>query len=296
MKWPLFPKPERRTETPFFNLLYLHAAGQGGPDPTIVWVSEVPWEPMQEYLKKANRSAPVMVGTSHLLVQAVGHALALHAEFNRRVVGRHVYPFKQINVCLATRLPNQNEVNLVLIQDAEQKGLPEIAEGIWHNQLAYRRQTEPVIRDRNRLRRLPGWFFRTIVRSFQGLETFFPLPIFGRLDRYRNSPVLVNDFSQKRLPSMRAYKPSRMPDESKSLSITLGPPEEKIVWHDGQPKPIKVAPLCVRADHRICDGYQLSQFVSTMIRLLSQPEIMEVRHVEDTCCEDPTRGLRKKSA
>ncbi|MEE2827080.1 MAG: 2-oxo acid dehydrogenase subunit E2, partial [Planctomycetota bacterium] len=106
MKWPLLPKPERTSDTPFFNLLYLHAAGQGGPDPTIVWVSEVAWDPMQEYLKSANRSAPVMLGTSHLLVQAVGHALALHPEFNRRVVGRRVYPFKEVNVCLATRLPN----------------------------------------------------------------------------------------------------------------------------------------------------------------------------------------------
>ena len=275
MKWPLQSKPASQLETPFFNLLYLHARGQGGPDPTIVWTSELPWKPVSDFLAKTNQSGDVMVGTTHLLIQAVGQALAIHPEFNRRVVGRNVHSFNDRNVCLATRLPGNNEVNLVLVAEADRKQIHEIAETVWHCQLAYRRQQDPVIRDRDRLRRLPGWFFRYSLRAFHWFEHLFPMPIFGRVDRFRNSPVLVNDFSQTRFPLMRGYKPSRMPDESKSLSVTLGPREQKVEWHDGQAVPVNVAPLCVRVDHRICDGFQLSQFVSTLIRLLAEPEKMQ---------------------
>ncbi|MCH2182410.1 MAG: 2-oxo acid dehydrogenase subunit E2 [Mariniblastus sp.] len=296
MKWPLESRAASRMETPFFNLLYLHAPGRGGPDPTIVWVSELPWEPLQDFLGQANRSAPVMLGTTHLLVQAVGQALAIHPEFNRRVVGRKVHAFKGTNVCLATRIPGNDEVNLVLIKDAGQKRLLEIAETIWHNQLAYRREKEPVIRDRDRLRRLPAWFFRYTLRAFHAIEHFWPMPIFGRVDRFRSSPVLVNDFSQKRFPAMRAYKPSRMPDESKSMSVTLGPREEKVIWRDGQPQPVQVAPLCVRADHRVCDGFQLSQFVSTLIELLSAPEKMRKAHVVNPPAIDAPHATARKTA
>jgi len=296
LKWPLQSKPARKLETPFFNLMYLHARGQGGPDPTIVWVSELPWEPIHDYLVQTNRSGNLLVGTTHLLIQAVGQALAIHPEFNRRVVGRKVHSFKTRNVCLATRLPGNNEVNLVLVPEADRKQLREIAETVWNCQLAYRREQDPVIRDRDRLRRLPGWFFRYAIRTFHWIEHLYPMPIFGRVDRFRNSPVLVNDFSQQRFPSMRGYKPSRMPDESKSLSVTLGPREEKVVWRDGQPMPVNVAPLCVRADHRICDGFQLSQFVSTLIRLLAEPIKMQSAKEIDSASTGPANFEMRKTA
>ncbi len=275
MKWPVRSKSAKRKETPFFNLMYLHAPGQGGPDPTISWTTEMPWKPVQAYLKRRNDRGHVMIGTTHLLIQAVAHALALHPELNRRVVGRRVHSFRDRNVCLATRQPGNNEVNLIMIYKADQTPLARIAHLVWHYQLEYRRKENPVVRDRDRLRRLPSWFFRTSLRLFQWTENLFPMPIFGRVDRFRSSPVLINDFSHSRFPTMRAYKPSRMPDESKSLSVTLGPREQKVIWQNGQPKPMNVSPLCVRGDHRICDGYQLSLFVTTLLRLLANPAAME---------------------
>ena len=280
MKWPLQPEPISRVKTPFFNLVYLNARGQGGPDSTIVWTSEIPWQPMNRYIADFNRHSDTLAGTTHLLVQAVGQALAKHPKLNCRVKGRKVYPFRQNNVCLATRLPQSDEVNLVLIKEADTLPLASISKAVWHAQVDYRRDQNPVIRDRDRLRRLPSWAFRYSVRFFQWLETFAPLPTMFRLDRFRSSPVLVNDFSHQRFPIMRGYKPSRMPDESKSLSVTLGPAEEKVVWREGIPAPYQVAPIVIRADHRICDGYELSQFVSTMVRLMSNPDELEsgLRH------------------
>ena len=87
-----------------------------------------------------------------------------------------------------------------------------------------------------------------------------------------------------------------MPDESKSLSVTLGPREQKVEWHDGQAVPVDVAPLCVRVDHRICDGFQLSQFVSTLIRLLAEPAKMQTAKEMDSANTGPINFENRKTA
>ncbi len=275
MNWPLKFKPVSRSETPFYNRLYLDARGQGGPDSTIVWTSEIEWDSMREYVDQYNQNSRTMIGSSHLLVQAVGQALATHPEMNRRVVRRRVYEYDGCHVCLATRVPGSNEVNIVLVNDADRKTTEDIAGLIWRSQLAYRRNDSPYLRDCERIRRMPAWLFRMAYRTSQWLDRLIHLPVLGRMDRLRESPVLVNDFSHTRFPVMRGYKPSRQPDESKPLSVTLGRPEERVVWKNGQPEPQRFAPLCVRADHRICDGFQLSQFISTLVGLLNEPVRMQ---------------------
>ena len=74
---------------------------------------------------------------------------------------------------------------------------------------------------------------------------------------------------------MRSYKPSRQPDESKPLSVTLGRAEERLVMEAGNPVSRKFAPICVRADHRVCDSFQLAQFVKTLTELLAAPQHMQ---------------------
>ena len=271
MKWPLKSRPVSRSETPFYNLLYLNARGQGGPDSTIIWTSEIRWDHILRYIENSNHNSPTMIGSTHLLVHAVGQALATHPELNRRVVGRRVFEYANCNVCLATRIPGYNEVNIVLVPDVDRKTVVQTANFIWRAQLSFHRNDSPCQRDRERIRRMPGWLFRVAFRTTQWLDRVFPLPIFGRMDRMRESAVLVNDFSHARFPVMRGYKPSRQPDESKPLSVTLGRPEERVVWSDGKAVPQRFAPICVRADHRICDGFELSQFISTLVRLLSEP-------------------------
>ena len=291
MKWPLKSKPVPGAETPFFNRLYLNAHGAGGPDSTIVWTSEVPWEPIKTFIDQHNQDGSPMIGTTHLLVQAVGWALARHPELNRRVVGRRVFDYAQCHVCLATRSRESDEVNILLVPDVDQKNIRQIANFIWKLQLSFHRNDAPNQRDRDRLRRLPGWLFGAVCRTSQWLDRRFSLPVLGRIDRLRESAVLVNDFSHARFPVMRGYKPSRQPDESKPLSVTLGRPEERVVWHEGRPVARHFAPLCVRSDHRICDSFQLSRFISTLIEMFGQPARMESKIVEQTPAAELSQQL-----
>ena len=275
MKWPLKSKPVANRKTPFFNLLYLSAAGQGGPDSSIVWSSELEWQPIQDHISKFNQTNSRLVSSIHLLAQAVGHALAQHPEINRRVVGRRVYEFENCNVCIAMRVPRNQEINVVQIKQADQKSLHQIGHTVWEKQMEFMHNSSGESRDFKRIRRMPTRLVRMAIRTISFLDSCFRLPVFGRIDRLRESVVLINDFSNSRFPVMRGYKPSRQPGESKPLSVTLGRPEEKVELVDGKPVAKLVAPITVRVDHRICDGFQLANFTGTIIDLLRAPQSMD---------------------
>src|SRR5262245_31378941 len=238
-------------------------------------MTEVCWEPIRDYLARRNESCTTIITPAHLLVQAIGRGLKAHPELNRRVVGRRIHEFRGCNVCLAIRCTRDREVYVVVIEGAEQCSLAEIAGRVWEYQFSIHRGTCAELRDRQRLRRLPGGLYRALLRTYEWFDRHWSLPVMGRLDRLRMSPVLCNDFSFSGAPIMRGYKPSRFPDSSKPISVTLGAVEEKVVWQDGRAYPRLIAPLSVRIDHRIGDGFQLAQFVATLCQLLSRPADME---------------------
>jgi hypothetical protein len=271
MKWPLRSRPVPRAEIPLYNLLYLHAPGIELADSTMLWGTEIQAEGLLRLLESCRSHSPVLISTSHILLQATAQALAEHPRLNRRVVGRRVFAFRDINLRLAFQNPASGEVDVVLLRCAERCTLQEIAGIVWHTLLSSCRGEAPIDRDRRRMKGLPAWGFHALQAVYRWLDRRWALPTLGRLEDLRCSAVLVNDLSFRNAPPMRCYKPTRFPDESISVNITLGPMEEKVVIRDGQPAAGTVAPLFVRADHRIVDAYQLGRFVATLRDFLQQP-------------------------
>ena len=74
---------------------------------------------------------------------------------------------------------------------------------------------------------------------------------------------------------MRMYKPSKFLDETSLLSVTMGRIEEMPVVRDGQVVARRVAPLFVRADHRVTDAQHLSHFVGRLRESLENPKSLE---------------------
>lgn len=296
MKWPLKASQNSNVGVPFFNQHYLFARSPGTPDSTIVWTSEIPWQPLQDFIQAYKTQHSRFISTSHVLTQAIGQSLARHPELNRRVVGRRLYDYKDCNVCLTTRVPRCDEVFVVQIHQVENRPLYQIAQIMLMKQMEFARADSPERRDLARYRKWPMWLQRTVIRLGDWLDRNFVIPVSGRIDRLRESGVLVNDFSSTRFPLMRSYKPSRQPGENKPLSVTLGPPEEKVVLVDGKSGVKQVAPLTVRVDHRICDSFQLAQFLSTVIEKMSQPAEMDLEIVSqpadgDTISPNTGRNL-----
>ena len=280
MKWPLRTPAVPRARMPLYNLLYLHAPGVGSADPTILWGTEFDATRLQVLLESCRAHSPVLISTSHVLLQATAQALAKHPDLNQRVVGRRVFAFREINLRLAYQNPTDGEVDVVLVRSAERCTLQEIAGIVWRALLSGRRGDALIRRDRQRMKALPSWGFHTLLAIYRWLDRRWALPTLGRLDGLRCSAVLVNDLSFRHAPPMRCYKPTRFPDESISVNITLGPMEEKVVVRDGQPVVSTVAPLFLRADHRIVDAYQAGRFLATLRDFLQDPAQLDALAAE----------------
>jgi hypothetical protein len=284
-------------------LYYLHAPGIQYADPAILWGTEVEADGLRAFLGSCRGRSPVLISTSHVLLQATAQALAVHPHMNRRVVGRRVFAFRDINLRLAFQNPASQDVDVVLVPNAERCTLQEIAGLVWRTLLRGSRGESPVDRDRRRLKALPPWGFHTLLSIYRWLDRRWALPTVGRLDELRGSAVLVNDLSFRNAPPMRCYKPTRFPDESTSVNITLGPMEEKAVVREGQPVASTVAPLFVRADHRIVDAYQVGQFLATLRNFLQHPAQLDglaAEHLRssaeaacDPCQVQPANPSRK---
>ncbi len=275
MQWPLARKPVPASQIPFYNLHYLYGC-RSPADPTIVWGTEAPAEPLKQYVRERNRNSKTLISPAHVLVQAVGRALKKHPELNRRIVGRRIYDFRDVNVRMMTYNRPQKEVEVLLIRNVDTLSLERVARILWKNQ--HRAASNDTIdhADKAWLRRwFPGPLLGWMVRTYFYLDNNFSLPKLDRIDRMTCSPVLVNYLAFSGAPPMRAYKPSNYPHESSSLSVTMGRIEKAPVVREGQLIVGQVAPLFVRADHRIASAYQLAQFTESIRRLLMDPQQME---------------------
>ncbi|MBM4093595.1 MAG: 2-oxo acid dehydrogenase subunit E2 [Planctomycetes bacterium] len=275
MLWPLDRKPIPASQIPFYNLHYLCACGRPA-DPTMLWGTDVPAEQLTAYVRERNRGGTTLISVAHVLVQAVGRALKDHPEFNRRIVGRRIYAFREVNVRMMAYNRSDGEVDVMLIRGADTLSLERIARGMWKIQHRAAAGGIPDQEDKHWLRRrFPGPLLGWVLRAYLYLDSRFNLPKAGRIDRAGCSPVVVNYLAFSGSPPMRVYKPSKYPHESTSLGVTLGRVERVPVVRESGVEVGQVAPLYVRADHRIVSAYQLAQFTSTLRRFLMEPAQME---------------------
>lgn len=274
MDWPLASRPIRASDIPFYNLHYVWA-GRGRSDPTMVWGTEVDAEALQDHVKRANENSSSVISVAHVLLQAVGRAIAQHPQLNRRVVGQRIYAFREINIRMTTYNKRLGEVDIVLIKNADRADLERIARVMWRNQCKSLRADSLDNLDKQALRRWPDFLLRWATKAYFWLDRNFPLPKTGKIDRASGAPVLVNYLGFPAAPPMRMYKPSYHPDESSHLSVTMGRIEPRPTARGNDVVVRPLAPLFVRADHRIVDAYLMSQFVSTLTDLLAAPSRME---------------------
>jgi hypothetical protein len=275
MKWPLVRRAIPDRKIPLYNRLYLHAPAASPVDPVMVWGTEIDADALQAFLLERNRNGRVVITTAHALIRAAALALEQFPEMNARVVGRRLYRFRDINIRMAFFHRRNSEIDLMLISSANSKSLEQIGLEAWQRLLQAGRGEGDRDRDLARLRRLPGFWFRQVLRLYGFLDRHLALPSLGRLDATRAGCVTVNDLSFPGAPPMRIYKATRFPDQADSLNLALGPAEGKVVARSDHFVSIKVMPLFLRADHRLVDAQQVGRFLAAVRDLLSHPERLD---------------------
>jgi len=257
----------------FINHQYLHSC-LGATDPTMVWGTDVEAGNLLDFVRQYNTTSDILVSPAHLLVAAVGRCLKQFPRLNSRVVGHRIYPFREIDIRVVTCNPRTADVDIVSIPQADKISVDEIAKNLWDAQLQIANKEHVDRFDKWILSAGPAWMRQLIARTFWWANRSFRLPRIGRIDRHLDASAIVNYLGDASSPPMRMYKPSKFPDECSLLSVTMGRWEEQPVVENNEVVVRRVAPLFVRADHRITDAHELSRFVGSLREMLATPETL----------------------
>lgn len=280
--WPTKPDAVPLEELGWSNVIHL-AYRQTYRDPTMVWGTTVELDLMDSFLAAQSRESNLMISIVHVLLKAVSRSLRDHPRMNRRVVGRKVYNYEGTSLVIPIRRPADGVVDVVFFRDGESMSLADIATRMWEEA---RERALSVARNRKELQKgtqLQNWWkrfrARLQLRTFKNLGWFgfaicnqFRLPSWSPWGKEMNGAnAFVNFLGFPGAPPMISYKPSSLPSNSFSVSVTLGLPELKPVVHEGQVVIRKIAPIFIRVDHRLVNGNQTAEFISTLRNYLSNP-------------------------
>lgn len=251
-------------------------------DPTIVWGTTFDVQPLTKFVAAESRRANLFLSPAHVLLCAVSRALREHPEFNRRMVGRRVHQFREVNLIMPMLMAQTDDVELVFLRGADRRSLHDLCRDLWSE--ARERKTR-VERERQRdTQRSPFVRFCADValrlklhwiRTMTGVAFFchnhIPLMSMSWSEEFNAASAIVNVMNYPGAPSMQMFKPSSLPINATALSVTMGPPEDRPAVVNGQIVVQRAAPLFVRMDHRLVHSHQIAKFLSTLCGYLAEP-------------------------
>lgn len=280
--WPTEPRSVPLEELGWVKTLYLGNPHWHG-DPTIVWGTTVQTDAIEQFIVDQRREAGAMISIAHILVWIVGQALHKHSALNRRIIWRRVYPYVGVSVTLPIMETRSGEVDSLYLRDIERMTVQEISRAVWEKarDASIRSATEQKNGAKISLgQRWKKWFKLRWIHRMSWLGFFLTdrwrLPTYT-IDEINGCSAFVNYLGFAGAPPMIAYKPSSLPSHSWGVNVTMGPTEQKPVVVDGAVTVRNVAPIFVRLDHRIANGYQIAAFLNTIRDYMQNPSTIVVR-------------------
>lgn len=281
MFWPTKSNPVPLEDLGWINTAYLSATSSRG-DPTIVWGTSIQTDALTKFVADQRRESGAMVSTAHVLIRAVVESLLKHPALNSRVIGRRVYRYEGVHVLMPILETRTGEANVVYLPHADQMKLVDISKAIWEKARELAAKASDDLKQRANpgerpsfSRRLTKWFRLQWIHKMGRLGFFFAnrlrIPTVT-LEELIGYGAFVNHLGFQGAPPMISYKPSILPTNSFGVSVTLGPTELKPVVENNEVVARNTAPLFIRVDHRLVNGYQTAAFVSTLRSLLHNPE------------------------
>lgn len=252
-------------------------------DPTIVWGTAVDAQPLTEFIVAESRRSNVLLSPAHVLVSAVARTLAEHPHLNRKVIGRRVHSYNEINIVIPLLSPVDKQVDPVFIRGVDNMSLRDIAMHLWNE--ARNRGVRAAEEQRRDAARSPwGRFWVQKWRSLKmrgvlrvtslafALDNQFRRRSHSANAMFNGVSALVNVLSfPGGAPPMLSFKPSSLPMNAALLTVTMSATEWRPIVVDGQVVAQRVAPLIVRADHRLVHSHEIAAFMKTLCTYLTQP-------------------------
>lgn len=285
MYWATHKQPIPLSEIGWINTTYL---GSTSPrcDPMMVWGTTVDMEELETFLKNHRKQNSSFLTPAHILVRAVAESLHQHPEVNRRVIGRKVYQYDGVNIVMPMLQANAGEVDCVFMRNAEDYSLDEVSNFFWE---AVREKALKAAEEKKREKqgstlknffvRLGkqiriAWILHTCRLGFAAGNRLRCPTIWPWQRGLNHAGAFVNYLGFPGAPPLTAYKPSALPMNSYSVSVTMGPTEPQPVVIDNEVVIRKQASLFVRLDHRMVNGNQSAAFINTLRSYLAEPQTL----------------------
>jgi hypothetical protein len=270
-----FGPPIDIADLPPGNRLYLLAC-EPSSDPTMVWGTDVAFDPLRQEAARRNRGGTFLLTPVHFMVKAVERALAEHPEVNRRILNGRVHDYEGRHVTLSTQR-RDGRAGVVRLENVQEMDVERIGREIWARLLDERREVA-TLPDRVLVRRrypifgllgprLSGAVFRRGMRWSEKRSGSN-----SRAGMGPGSSILLNYLGGRGMPPMRSFVPSRLAVGHLLTTVTVGAPEERAVVRGSAIEARAMMPVYVRSDHRLVDGIQLGRFTATLREQLEHPD------------------------
>ncbi len=270
---PLVDEPQPLEAMSLWNFYYLNLCPPQR-DPTIVWGTDVDCTGLQAYLRQLNAESSVIVTPAHVLIAATGRALQAHPQFNRRILKRRVWSYRDVNIVMPFR--PKTGLDVMFFANVDEKSVTAIAAEAWRNSQSVAGDHEGV--PQPIYMRFPRRLQAVLQRSLHvWLVNHVNLKVRGTNNRQRGASTMVNYFGTRAMAPMRSFKPSRLPYESITLTVTMGAIEQRPVAVNGEVVIRPIAPIFIRADHRIVDAHEIGAFAETLRKLIGDPACLDGR-------------------
>lgn len=282
MYWPTQSPAVPLTELGWSNVVYLSDA-EPARDSSMVWGTMVELDKIDAFLAAQSRETGRMISVVHVLIQAVSRALMDHPRLNRRVIHRRVHAYDGVSMVVPIRRPLDGIVDVVYFRDTRNLTLADIAIRMWSEAreralkvAQEKRQSQMATTIRSRW---TGWLkqwhlfaYKCVARTGLWVTNHIRVPTWGTWDQEMNGAnAFVNFLGSHGAPPMISYKPSSVGTNSFGVNVTMGLPENRPVVREGQVVIARQAPMFVRADHRLVNGYQMGEFIETLRSYLANP-------------------------
>lgn len=265
-RWPLVEEPVPLDDMTLWNFYYLNTCPPQR-DPTIVWGTEADCGELQAFLRDLNRESDVLVTPAHVLVAATARAIEKHPQFNRRILKKRVWAYRDINIVMPVR--GKTGLEVMFFGRPNQKTVIDVAHESWRNAQSAAGDHDGV--PQPSYMRMPRKFQALLQPLHVWLVNHRNRPLRGTNNRQRGASTMVNYFGHRGMAPLRSFKPSRLPYESISLTVTMGAIEQRAVVVGQEIVARPIAPLFIRADHRIVDAHEIGAFAETLRQLLADP-------------------------
>jgi pyruvate/2-oxoglutarate dehydrogenase complex dihydrolipoamide acyltransferase (E2) component len=233
-------------------------------DPTISLGVECDMARALAYLERVNAGGGPRVTVTHLVVKAIGLALARHPTLNSRVIGRRIYRMPRVTVGLTCHVHGGRGLIPVIIEDPDRRHLSEVAADIREKAGNAEREYDKLIN------RFSGPTLVALIWLLSTLKLRFGMNLakLGIPDP-TTAPVLV---SSAGMYLTFTYTTAALPRfTGVSAMISIGEAVKRPVVIGDQITIRPMMPFCVTTDHRLIDGWELGQFLSFVRDFLGDP-------------------------